>query len=215
MLGHGLADVLVDGQKSLAGSPVPSPSLAFRMLEQGDFLANAHLAHELTAEGVDDTGHGGGLALADEVEVEHALHGTGLQSAVPPSVACPPLTAFFAAWSFSEGLLDEASCLRVEEGVRGRRAQGPRGSGKTLDVVVGREVVAGGSGLGRGGPVDGRGGRHVGQSRFSRLSIGGKKEPVGGRGVSGGAIDGSGCWCWGSRVLTARAEASMAEKNSE
>lgn len=75
----------------------------------------------------------------------------------------PPTDRRFAAWSFSEGLLDEASCLRVEESVRGRRAQRPRGSSETLNVVVGREVAAGGSGLARGGPIDGRGGRHVGQ----------------------------------------------------
>ena len=41
-----------------------------------------HFADELTAECVDDTGDGGLLALADEVEVEHTLDGTGLQSAV-------------------------------------------------------------------------------------------------------------------------------------
>lgn len=33
VLGDGLADVLVDGQKSFAGSPVPSLSLALRMVE--------------------------------------------------------------------------------------------------------------------------------------------------------------------------------------
>jgi len=43
---------------------------------------HAHFAHELTAECVDDAGDRWRLALADEVEVEHALHGTGLQSAV-------------------------------------------------------------------------------------------------------------------------------------
>lgn len=59
-----------------------------RTIGAGD-LANAHLADELTTEGVDDAGHGGRLALADEVEVEHALHGTGLQSAVAMLVACP------------------------------------------------------------------------------------------------------------------------------
>lgn len=61
MLGHGLLDALVDGEEGLAGAPV-------------------HLAHELTTEGVDDTGHGGGRALANEVKVEHALHGSGLHA---------------------------------------------------------------------------------------------------------------------------------------
>ena len=46
-------------------------------------MANAHFAHELTAECVDDTSNRGGLALADEVEVEHTLHSLGLQTAVP------------------------------------------------------------------------------------------------------------------------------------
>jgi hypothetical protein len=42
----------------------------------------AHLADELATEGVDDTGYGGGLALADEVEIEHTLHSSRLQTAV-------------------------------------------------------------------------------------------------------------------------------------
>lgn len=41
-----------------------------------------HLADELAAEGVDDTGDGRLLALADEVKVKHALDGLGLHSAV-------------------------------------------------------------------------------------------------------------------------------------
>ena len=40
-----------------------------------------HLADELTTESVDDTGDGRLLALADEVEVKHALDGLGLHSA--------------------------------------------------------------------------------------------------------------------------------------
>lgn len=40
-----------------------------------------------------------------------------------------------------KGLLDEASCLWVEESVLWSRAQRPAGSGESLDVVVGREVV--------------------------------------------------------------------------
>lgn len=43
---------------------------------------DVHFADELAAECVNDTSNGGLLALADEVEVEHALHGTGLQAAV-------------------------------------------------------------------------------------------------------------------------------------
>lgn len=41
-----------------------------------------HLADELTTESVDDTGDRRLLALADEVEVKHALDGLGLHSAV-------------------------------------------------------------------------------------------------------------------------------------
>lgn len=63
MLGDGLADVLVDGQESLAGTPV-------------------HLADELTTESVDDTGYGRSGTLADEVEIEHALHSSWLHAAV-------------------------------------------------------------------------------------------------------------------------------------
>lgn len=39
-----------------------------------------HFAHELTAKGVDDTGDGRGGTLADEVEVEHSLNGSGLHT---------------------------------------------------------------------------------------------------------------------------------------
>lgn len=42
----------------------------------------AHLADELATEGVDDTGNGRSLALANEVEVEHTLHRLGLEAAV-------------------------------------------------------------------------------------------------------------------------------------
>lgn len=41
-----------------------------------------HLADELTTESVDDTSDRGLLALADEVEVKHALDGLGLHAAV-------------------------------------------------------------------------------------------------------------------------------------
>lgn len=61
MLGHGLLDLLVDGEEGLAGAPV-------------------HFADELTTKGVDDAGDRGSLALADKVKVQHALDGTGLQT---------------------------------------------------------------------------------------------------------------------------------------
>jgi hypothetical protein len=53
----------------------------------------------LTAECVDDTSDGGLLALADEVEVEHALHSTGLQSAV--HIMLEPRSSDFVAVVFS------------------------------------------------------------------------------------------------------------------
>lgn len=61
VLAHGLVNLLVDGQESLAGAPV-------------------HLANELSAESVDDTSDRGLLALADEVKVQHALDGSGLKT---------------------------------------------------------------------------------------------------------------------------------------
>ena len=39
---------------------------------------DGHHAHELTAKGVYDASDRGGGAFADEVEVEHALDGSGL-----------------------------------------------------------------------------------------------------------------------------------------
>lgn len=103
VLSHSLADLLVDGQESLRGAPV-------------------HLADELATEGVDDSGNGGGLALADEVKVKHTLDGAGLET------------------------VDEASCLVVEESVLGERAQRAAGSAEALDVVVGRQVAVGSGG---------------------------------------------------------------------
>lgn len=40
-----------------------------------------HFAYELTAEGVNDAGDGGSVSFADEVEIEHALHCSGLKAA--------------------------------------------------------------------------------------------------------------------------------------
>lgn len=102
MLLHGLLSRLVDGQQSLAGTPV-------------------HLANELATECVDDTGNRGLGALADEVKVQHALNGSGLET------------------------VDKASSLVGEKSVLGERAQWPARSRETLDVVVGREAA------GRGG----------------------------------------------------------------
>src|ERR1700712_696749 len=80
VLGGGLVDLLVNGQQSLAGAPV-------------------HLADELDTECVDDAGDGGSLSLADEVKVQHALDGSGLQA------------------------VDEASSLVTEESVLRQRAE--------------------------------------------------------------------------------------------
>jgi hypothetical protein len=105
---HGLANILVDWEEGLAGTPV-------------------HLADELTTEGVDDTGDGWGGTLADEVKVEHALHGAGLET------------------------VDKTSGLVVEESVLSSWAQRSAWGSKTTDVVVGRAsgsavVTVGGSG---------------------------------------------------------------------
>ena len=63
----------------------------------------AHLAHELSTECVDDTGHGRSGSLADKVKVEHALDGTRLKT------------------------VDETSCLGVKEEVFWQRAGRPGG----------------------------------------------------------------------------------------
>lgn len=107
----------------------------------------SHLADELATESVDDTGDGGGLALADEVEVEHTLHGLGLHTAVTTvSLRVPccsrSLTAIEDPLGRSVDLLDEASRLRMEESVRGERTQRSAWLNKTLNVVVGRQAVA-------------------------------------------------------------------------
>lgn len=105
MLGNGLLNLLIDGQEGLAGAPV-------------------HLADELTTEGIDDASNRGCGTLADEVEIEHALDSTGLQT------------------------VDEASCLLVEESMGGERAQRPAGSSEAADVVVRGEVAGGRAGRG-------------------------------------------------------------------
>ena len=96
-----------------------------------------HLADELTTEGIDDTGDGRLLALADEVEVKHALDGLGLHSAVAI------VSMFLAVLSRCEGdILDETSCLGVEELVVGLRSECSAGRGEACDVVVGRGGLA-------------------------------------------------------------------------
>jgi len=94
VLGHRLVYALVNGEESLAGSPV-------------------HLADELSTEGIDDARHGWCGALADKVEIQHALDGSWLQT------------------------VHEASCLVVEESMLSTRAQRPARGSKATDVIVG------------------------------------------------------------------------------
>jgi hypothetical protein len=83
VLGHGVGSGLVDREESLGGAPVPGGgSVGCFWCFAGWKSWSLHLADELTAEGVNDTGDGRLLALADEVEVKHALDGLGLHSAV-------------------------------------------------------------------------------------------------------------------------------------
>lgn len=129
MLGHGLLNILVDGEKGLAGTPV-------------------HLADELTTEGVDNTRYGRSGALADEIEVEHALHGSGLHT------TDLLLVSHVEVREESQDLLHEASCLVVEKAVLGGREDTAR-RGEAGDVVVGRlHAVA--SGESRGGHDESR-----------------------------------------------------------
>jgi hypothetical protein len=125
---------------------------------------HAHFANELTAECIDDAGNGGLLALADEIEVEHALHSAGLQTAVRMLLELAP--RFRSCCGL---LLDKASGLGVEESVCSRWAQWAAGSYETTDVVVGRKafVRVRGAGLVGSGPVDWDGGRHRG--RFASI----------------------------------------------
>lgn len=72
----------------------------------------AHLAHKLATESVDDASDRGSLALADEIKVEHALGGLGLQA------------------------VDEASRLGVEQSVLGSRAERSARGTEAGNVVV-------------------------------------------------------------------------------
>lgn len=97
MFAGGLVDLLVDRQESLTGSPV-------------------HLADELTTKCVDDASNGWRFSLTDEVEVQHALDSSWLQT------------------------IDEASCLVVEEGVFGKGAQRSAWGRESLNLVIGGHV---------------------------------------------------------------------------
>jgi hypothetical protein len=103
VLGHSLVYTLVDGEECFTGSPV-------------------HLADELTAKCVDNTGHRRRSTLANEVEVQHTLDSSWLQA------------------------IDEASCLVVEECVLCARAQWSTGSSETANIVIHRQSPAGSSG---------------------------------------------------------------------
>ena len=81
VLGHGLADILVDREQGLAGAPVPVDASISSSMGIGIGIA-IHLAHELATEGVDDTGDGRSGTLADEVEVKHTLNSPGLHTTV-------------------------------------------------------------------------------------------------------------------------------------
>jgi len=83
----------------------------------------------LTAEGVDDARYRGSRSLANEVEIEHALDGTWLET------------------------IDEASGLVVEEGVGREGAQRSARSSEAADVVVSRQrrlLAVGAIGCGSG-----------------------------------------------------------------
>ncbi len=109
MLGHCLLNRLVDWEESFGSSPV-------------------HLGHELTTEGVDDTSNGWGGTLADEVEIQHSLDSSWLET------------------------IDETSGLVVEESSLRVWTQRSAWSRKTTDVVIGiasggwREAAAVGGG---------------------------------------------------------------------
>jgi hypothetical protein len=107
-----------------------------------------HLADELTTESVDDTGDRRLLALADEVEIKHTLDGLCLHSAVEvvSLAGCwffkTKLELCMFSASLEGNVLDETSCLGVEELVVGLRSESSAGRGKACDVVVGRGGLA-------------------------------------------------------------------------
>ena len=132
MLGHGLADILVDGKKGLARTPVPKITVLNQVIvvvvvvgvgAAAVVLENAgsaetngvHLAYELPAKGVDDTRHGRSAALADEVEVEHSLHRPWLETAAADNDVSQTSRLLVrrrhpTTEVESKDVLDEASC---------------------------------------------------------------------------------------------------------
>jgi len=105
---------------------------------------HSHLADELATKGIDDTCDRRSLALADVVEVEHALDGTRLETAmvaVSLLSLCQVLLAELPVLPRRCNLLDETSRLGVEECVFEARAHGPARRSETLDVVVCAETV--------------------------------------------------------------------------
>jgi hypothetical protein len=111
----------------------------------------------LATKSVYNASEGRGLAFADEVEIEHALNSSWLHAA-----------AHFVRNGIvlaSGSVLDEASCLLMEQSVRGRRTQRATRRSKASDIVVGRESSSRGSVGGSIGAVGGRDGeRHFGSS---------------------------------------------------
>jgi len=109
VFGHGLVYILVNGQQGLTGTPV-------------------HLADELSPEGIDDARNGGSLALADEIEIEHALNGSRLET------------------------VNKTSRLVMEECVFSTRAQRSAWCREAADIVVGRKSGIWSYAIG-GGPI--------------------------------------------------------------
>lgn len=91
----------------------------------------------LSAKRVNDTCNGRSFTLADEVEVEHALHGSCLESAVLLSALHSHHLSPSSRWMDS---LHETSRFGVEKCVRRSWAQRAAGRNESLDVVVGREA---------------------------------------------------------------------------
>lgn len=94
MFGDGLGDVLVNGEEGFAGTPV-------------------HLADELAAKGVDDTGDGGVLRLQMKSKSSIPWTALGCIPLLKSVLTSDPLGYFVLV-----DLLYEASCLVVEESVR-------------------------------------------------------------------------------------------------
>ena len=138
MFCHSLLNILVDREKSFAGAPI-------------------HLTDELATEGVNDTSNGGSGPLADEVEVEHALHGSRLHTTASDVSQDRDLllaTIFDESWLDEyiaiKNLLYKTSGLVVKEG-RGEGREGTTRRVETGNVVVRRfHAVVGGRERSRG-----------------------------------------------------------------